>query len=298
MSSMIGLILLCILIIIYVVSNYGYNYETFMTDRDKVDYKNLTDGGLTPWTIDGNTKIVVSGIIKIILNKINNKINSHYYFVDFDHINTETSPCGVIKRYTSDFFVHDTYLQITKRMIIIFTLNTATLNVNVEHINLSNANKYPTPSFSQYYGNDLSITDDALITPNKYVITGIDDSRLDFSKFTPAHNVSGSAPGMPPAEFNQWILPVGITDAVYNMQSNYPCRNVTNFWDTNGVKVADAPTPLCQGIKNTPQLIPLRPYDNPTVNRQSTDINGNPSTKWLFDATENISGGNRMVGMS
>jgi hypothetical protein len=297
MSSLVGLILLCILIIIYITATYGYNYESF-TDRDKVNYENLSDGGLTPWTIDGNTKIVVSGIIKMILNKINNKIGTHYYFVDFDHINTEGSPCGSI-RYTADFFVHDTYLQITKRMITIFTLNSATLKVNVEHLNLSNAAKYPTPAFAQYYGNDLSITDDALKTPNKYIITGIDDSRLDFSKFTPAHGkFSSSTPGMPPAEFNQWILPVGITDAVYNMQSNFPCRNVTNFWDTNGVKVADAATPLCQGIKNTPQMIPLRPYENPTINRQSTDITGNPSTKWLFDATDNISGGNRMVGAS
>jgi hypothetical protein len=276
---------------IRVYANKLFNtHEGFTSDT--VGYANLSDGGMTPWTIDGNTKIIVSDVVKSILSKINTQINTHYYLVDFDHVNQEVISDNII-RYTVDFFVHDTYVQITKRMIAIFTVNKQTLRANVEHINLSNAMKYPETAFPQYPTQDLIISDRAAL--QKYIISGVDDSTLDFSKFTPAHG-PGLNTGMPPTEFNQWILPVGIQDAAYNMQSNFPCRNVTNFWDSNGVKVADNATAVCAGIKNTPQPIPVRPYENPTVNRQSTDRKLSPSAGWLFDATDNISGGLMRAG--
>lgn len=299
--------------IIYQYLNLNINLQSLFkykeyfrgSDQDNVNYSDLSDGGYTPWTISDSDRIMITSILQQILNMINQKIGTHYYFLEYDHLNIEKNISIVgndgniklVNKYTADFFVHETAVQSTKRMISIFTLDINTGIVNVEHINLSNALRYPDSTFQQYYDNDLIIKNDSVQNPGTYIISGINDTELDYSQFIPL-NKPGLNDGTAAADFNKWILPPNINKGLNSLYSMFPCREQTKSWDSNGINMPQTDNNLvCSGIKNTSQSIPLQPYINPTIVMQSTDKNASPNSGWLWDATENISGGNRMTGV-
>ncbi len=312
---------------VYTGTDMDTNVDTDMNiEKDILNYANLSDGGATPWTIDDASRTVVTHILRQILETINMRINTHYHFMEYEHINTEliysSDGTQILRKYTVDFFIHDTTLKITKRIIIIFTLNSVSGSVIVQHINVSNAQNEATytpidPLYIKH--NDLIITNNTNANTNtnannnknksykinKYFITGINNSELDFSHFVPSsqinldNNEQTIDTNTTALDINKWILPIGIQSELFNNNLQYPYMPQSMSWDTNGIGInmSDYKNCYCTRDKHTHHYIPFTPHDNPTIVKQSTDKSLSPNSGWMFDATENISGGNRLIGI-
>jgi hypothetical protein len=165
-----------ILIIILIALQYG-DWSKFGKENFN-NYNGLTNHSDTPWTIDLPTKKLVITILNQILNSINEKTGMTYVFSGFDRLDQDKID-KLTTRFTADFFVGEMRLLETKRLIIIFTVNFKTREVQVEHVNLANAMKVQDKVFMDYPAADLILTDDNLMR-NKYKIMGINQSSLEF----------------------------------------------------------------------------------------------------------------------
>ena len=198
LASIIGVLLLAIIVI-----NKKTNVEGFSSygNSDIHTFENLTNNSDTPWTIDKPTKLIITDIIRKILNKINEQTNMSYYFTAFDQLKQEVV-CPVTTRFTADLFVHEMKNLFTRRMLLVFTVNFATKQVQVEHVNLSNAFKNPDKSFMDYPAPALILQDDNLLS-NEYHIMGRNSSSLDFSILKDSEILAKDVPT--PTEFQKWI---------------------------------------------------------------------------------------------
>lgn len=278
----IGIIFLALLII------GKYNEKHVVVEG--FGFANLTNCSNTPWTIDKPTKLIITDIIRNIINNINEQIGMSYYFTAFDQLKHDIISREET-RFTADIFVHEVKYLFTRRMILVFTVNFATKNVHLEYINQSNAFKVPNKVFMDYPAPELILQDDNLLS-NKYHIMGRNNSKLDFSILKDYEILKKDVPT--PTEFQNWILPIGISAAYHNPQAMFPSRQQYSFWDTNGINYTDAQTQHKIGINNTIQSRVPYPYFNPTANLQQTY---NSNTNWLFSIADNHSGGNRSVAM-
>ena len=288
LASIIGVLLLAIIVI-----NKKTNVEGFSSygNSDIHTFENLTNNSDTPWTIDKPTKLIITDIIRKILNKINEQTNMSYYFTAFDQLKQEVvSP--IATRFTADLFVYEMKNLFTRRMLLIFTVNFATKQVQVEHVNLSNAFKNPDKSFMDYPAPALILQDDNLLS-NEYHIMGRNNSSLDFSILKDSEILAKDVPT--PTEFQKWILPMGIASAYQNPQAIFPSRKQSNCWDNNGVNYIEPQTALQFGVKNTKLTRYPYPYINPTVNRQREY---NTEYKAMFDLADSHSGFGRGVASS
>jgi len=288
LASIIGVLLLAIIVI-----NKKTNVEGFSSygNSDIHTFENLTNNSDTPWTIDKPTKLIITDIIRKILNKINEQTNMSYYFTAFDQLKQEVvSP--IATRFTADLFVHEMKNLFTRRMLLIFTVNFATKQVQVEHVNLSNAFKNPDKSFMDYPAPALILQDDNLLS-NEYHIMGRNNSSLDFSILKDSEILAKDVPT--PTEFQKWILPMGIAASYQNPQAIFPSRKQSNCWDNNGVNYIEPQTALQFGVKNTKLTRYPYPYINPTVNRQREY---NTEYKAMFDLADSHSGFGRGVASS
>ena len=214
-----------------------------------------------------------------------------YYFTAFDQLQQElVSP--VETRFTADIFVHEMKNLITRRMLLVFCVNFATKQVQVEYVNLSNAFKMPDKSFMDYPAPALILQDDNLLS-NEYYIMGRNNSALDFSILKDNEVLPKDVPT--PTEFQKWILPMGIAAAYQNPQAIFPSRRQSNCWDNNGVNYIEPQTVLQMGVKNTPLTRYPYPYINPTTNRQREY---NTEYKWMFDLADSHGGFGRGVASS
>ena len=288
LASIIGVLLLAIIVI-----NKQKNVEGFSSvgNYDIRTFDNLTNHSDSPWTIDKPTKLIITDIIRKILNIINKQTNMSYYFTAFDQLKQDVvSPTET--RFTADLFVHEMKNLFTRRMLLIFTVNFATKQVQVEHVNLSNAFKNPDKSFMDYPAPALILQDDNLLH-NEYHIMGRNKSSLDFSILKDYEILPKDVPT--PTEFQKWILPMGIASAYQNPQAMFPSRKQSNCWDNNGVNYIEPQTALQFGVKNTKLTRYPYPYINPTVNRQREY---NTEYKAMFDLADSHGGFGRGVASS
>jgi hypothetical protein len=277
-----------ILIIILALIKYSENKENFVSNNIKT-YAGLTNNSDTPWTIDINTKIMITNILSKILDQINNQTGMSYYFTAYDQLTQEVL-CPARTRFTADFFVHELRNLFTRRMLIVFTVNYRTKVVDVEYVNLSNAFKNPSKDFMDYPAPELILRDDNLLN-NEYHIMGLNSSKIDFSILK--DNTVKQVPT--PTEFQKWILPMGIASAYQNPQAIFPSRRQSKCWDTHGVNYVQPQTKLQFGLQNTPLTKYPYIYDNPTINRQKE---WNTEYKGMFDLVDNSSGAGRGVAHS
>ena len=255
------------------------------------NFAGLTNNSDNPWTIDKPTKLLITDIIRKIINKINSQTGMSYYFTAFDQLQQELiSPLET--RFTADIFVHEMKNLITRRMLLVFCVNFATKQVQVEYVNLSNAFKMPDKSFMDYPAPALILQDDNLLS-NEYYIMGRNNSALDFSILKDNEVLPKDVPT--PTEFQKWILPMGIAAAYQNPQAIFPSRRQSNCWDNNGVNYIEPQTVLQMGVKNTPLTRYPYPYINPTTNRQREY---NTEYKWMFDLADSHGGFGRGVASS
>jgi hypothetical protein len=249
----------------------------------------LSNNSMNPWVIDRPTKLIITDIIRKILNMINEQTGMSYYFTAYDQLKQDK--CGDCKvRYTADFFVHEMRNLFTRRMLIIFVVDFNNKSVDVEYVNLSNAFKLPTKDFMDYPSSELILQDEN-VKKYGFHIMGINKSKIDFSvlKSTLPKDVPT------PTEFQNWILPMGIASAYSNPQAMFPSRRQSNCWDTHGVNCIEPQTNLLMGVKNSPMSRYPYPYFNPTVNLQKE---WGTEYKWLFDLNDNRSGISRQVAGS
>jgi hypothetical protein len=255
-------------------------------------FANLTNNSDNPWTIDKPTKLIITDIIRKIINNINNQTNMSYYFVDYDQLKQDIiSPVETC--FTADIFVHEMKNLFSRRILLIFTVNFATKQVEVQHVNLSNAFKNPEKTFMDYPSPALLLQDDNLLN-NEYQIMGRNSSKLDFSILKDNEVLPKNIPT--PPEFQKWILPMGIASAYQNPQAIFPSRRHSTCWDNNGVNYIEPQTTLQMGVKNTPLTKYPYPYFNPTTNMQRTIYD--TQYKWMFDFADNRSGFGRNVAGS
>lgn len=257
-----------------------------------MSYDGIPDGRLTPMTIDTNTRNMLNHILGQILNQMNNKTGAKYFLRKIDSVNITSEKQGSIivsgvervmkKRITVDFFAHELTKQETRRFIVVFTTDRQR-NVEVEHINLSNA-------FNLDYGKQGCImgspSADGLIHTDKALhphtdknnICGIDETTMDYSHLSESEKMAnkGVVPGVSaPSEIGtQVFLPNAVHDnKLLNTQGFYPNRKHTGWWDKNGVaNVEDANCdisngPIKSGLDHAIGSRPYQPYDNPTVAR-------------------------------
>ena len=306
------------------------NFQSSFGNSDIHTYENLSNNSDTPWTIDKNTKLKVIDIIKHILHNINKQTNMSYYFTTFDQLRQEPASADTTvnnntmlfhknisktqnnntHRFTADFFAHEMKTLVTRRILLVFTVDYITNDVNVEYVNLSNAFKNPSKSFMDYDTPSLILQDDNLLK-NTYKIMGQNKSKIDFSMLKDCEILQKDVPT--PIEFQKWILPMGVDAAYQNPQKLFPASagasvtsssNINNnnnnkmkYWDTNGVYYHKTKNnnnnnnnnnilTTTNSIKNTCDNM-YYPYFNPTVNLQKTF---DSEYKWLYDLSDNTSG--------
>jgi hypothetical protein len=261
-------------------------------------YDNIYEERYTPLTLDNNTRLYLNAILGQILNNINTKTNAKYMLRKIDSVNKERVKQGsisghqvereVLTRITVDFFAHELTKQETRRFIVIFTLDNKR-NVNVEHVNLSNALNYNFRTKDSILGipspDGLIITDKAL--ESSFNISGIDETTLDYSLLNNIEKVTSKNYGYAkPNEVAQALfLPSAVHD-IGNIDDNgfFPNRKHTGWWDSNGVAIIEDPD--CDkpklGIDHAIGTRPFQPYDNPTVARYEGDAYKNKHHS-LFD---------------
>lgn len=270
-----GATMLLIIILIMIKLNENANSKEGFTG-----FAGINSNSDTPWTIEKTTKLVVTDILRKIVNEINNKTGMSYIFTAYDQLGQEK--LSTIKTlFTADFFVHEMRNLESRRIIIKFIVNFSTKKVNVEYINLSNAFKLPEKQFMDYTSPELILQDDNLLN-NKYHIMGLNSSKIEFSILRDDEGRPKQVPT--PTEFNKWILPLGIDASVTgNPQKMFQHKSQSKCWGTDGSNFGNK-------IINSEY-----PYFNPTVNLQKT---WNTEYKWLNDLTDNSSGVSGSVAFS
>jgi hypothetical protein len=166
----------------------------------KYGFAGLTDNAITIDTIPPGLATKMRSVLGGILNDINTKTGKRYFLQKIDRINSHPLKKGCIGcegeaaageftlgvRYTVDFFAHELLNQETRRFVVIFVVDKDE-KVNVEHINLSNAFRYPQKAFTN--PTDLPdpeiIISDAGLNPSgsSGPIMGMPTGTLDFSQF-------------------------------------------------------------------------------------------------------------------
>lgn len=298
---LISIAIILVLILIYIqygddiyrwwVRSWGNGREDFNT------YSGLTNRSDTPWTIDLPTKTMVITILNQIMNVINKKTGMTYVFSSFDRLDQDTIDRAT-KRFTADFFVGEMRTLTTKRLIIIFTLNYKTKEVEVEHINLSNAIHVQDKVFMDYPVPELILTDENLMK-NEYKIMGINQTSLEFGILAGSEKGKGSwesgnsSFSQSAKDLRAYMLPVGSLSAYSNPQAIFPSRRQSKCWDTTGVNYAQPQTDLKIGINNSSMKVFPQPYENPTQGGRRWDS----EYRDLFDLT-NSSGYGRGVARS
>ena len=278
---------LLIIILIMIKINETTNKKEGFTN-----FAGINSNSDTPWTIEKSTKLVITDIIRKIINEINNKTKMTYVFTSYDQLGQEVL-CPLRTRFTADFFVHEMRNLETRRMIIKFVVNFSNKQVDIEYINLSNAFKLPEKQFMDYTSPELILQDDNLLT-NKYHIMGLNNSKIEFSILRDDEGHPKKVPT--PTEFNKWILPLGIDQASQNPQALFPSRRQSTCWNSNGVNYIEPQSKLKIGVNNSPMIKMPYIYDNPTINRQKE---WNTDYKWQFDLVDSsagIGGGRNVAG--
>jgi hypothetical protein len=285
-GTMILAILIAILVgILIYLNNAGISTVEGFTNAKQVsgarnNYADLNNNSDTPWTIDKPTKLVITDIIRKILNEINKQTGMTYYFTAYDQLKQDVlSPKET--RFVADFFVHELKNLFSRRIMLVFKVDFATKNVVVEHVNLSNAFNLPEKSFMDYPSSNIILQDDNLLAGEYHIMginSGRNSSKLDFSILADKDTAPKEVPT--PTEFQKWILPMGIAAAYQNPQAIFPSRRQSNCWDTSGANYIEPQTPLQIGTRNSHMTRYPYPYFNPTVNRQQ-DYDG--EFRWMFD---------------
>jgi len=243
------------------------------------NYSGLTNHSDAPWTIDTPTKAIVTNVLTKIMNMVNKQTNMFYVVNGYDRLDQEKIN-KVTTRFTADFFAADMKTFITRRFIIIFTINFKTKDVEVEHINLGNANKNPDKTFMDYPAPELILTDDNLLK-DKYNVMGFTDSILEYGILS-----NNKKEIRKPNE-----LSVGSLSGYQNPQALFPSRRQSRCWDNNGINYIEKQTDLKIGVNNSPMKRMPQPYQNPTNGSREWES----ETKWLFDLVDNSSGVGRGV---
>lgn len=290
-----SIVSILLIILFYLNKNPGSMVEGFTNARllnnNIKTFADLTNCSNNPWTIDKPTKLIITDIIRKILNKINDQTGMSYMFSGYDQLKRSVID-RTQTRFTADFFVHEMKNLFTRRVLLVFVVNFDTKEVQVEHVNLSNAFKNPEKSFMDYPAPALILQDDNLVG-NEYHIMGRNNSKLDFSILQDSQVLPKEVPT--PTEFQKWILPMGVASAYQNPQAMFPSRRQSNCWDNNGVNYIEPQTQLQVGVKNTTLTRSPYPYFNPTVNRQREY---DTEYKWMFDLVDSHSGFGRGVAGS
>ena len=269
-------VLLIIILIMIKVNENSNSKDGF------VGYAGINNNSDTPWTIDKPTKLIITDIIRKIINTINKKTGMSYVFTAYDQLSREVL-CPKRTRFTADIFVHEMRNLVTRRMIIKFVVNFSTKQVDVEYTNLSNAFKLKEKQFMDYPAPELILQDDNLLN-NEYHIMGINSSKIDFTILKDDEGKAKKV-NIPDGEFQKWILPLGIDASVTsNPQNMFKHKLQSKCWATDGSNYE---------FKNNKP--PAYPYFNPTVNLQRT---WDTEYKWLNDLNDNTSGMGRGVAGS
>lgn len=274
------LIVILVSILIYFNNNSYSNLEGFTNIRNisgaRNNYADLNNHSDTPWTIDKPTKLVITDIIRKILNEINKQTGMTYYFTAYDQLKQDVIS-STETRFVADFFVHELKNLVSRRIMLVFCVNFSSKDVVVEYINQSNAFNLPEKSFMDYPSSNIILQDNNLLS-GEYHIMGRNSSKLDFSILANKDTAPKQIPT--PTEFQKWILPMGIAAAYQNPQAMFPSRSQSNCWDTSGINYIEPQTLLQHGVRSTHMTRYPYPYFNPTTNRQQ-DYDG--EFRWMFD---------------
>lgn len=270
-------------------------------------FDGIEDGRYTPLTLTNDAISYLNVILGKILNEVNIKTQKKYMVRKIDSVNKDIVKQGsvfgyqvdreILTRLTIDFFAHELSKQETHRFIVIFTIDN-NKNVNVEHLNLSNAFKY------NFMNNKCVMNkpvNDSLILTDKVfdetTLCGVDGTKLDYSHLKNMDKVISSNNGIVnPYEVSKpFFLPQAIHDNSSSLCRNihtFPNRKHTGWWDANGVALIEGKGENKLGIDHGYDKRYLTPYDNPTVAEYKNDLHARKYHNLFKRDTTNFLGGN------
>jgi hypothetical protein len=263
-------------LILVIVTCYLSMYhlrESFGCYKRKVNgiYNGIVENGFYDWSLKDCDKIKIENILRNILNQINEQTKSRLYFMYIDKVDKDDQ-YNCKEKYVVDFFAHELSNQVTKRLLVVFTVCNKTKQVNVEKITLSNAMKLPEKQFMELPGDRLILKDDNVgshLGRSNYHIMGVGKSTIEFSVLD-----KPSVKKVPtPTDFHSWILPKTIQTKSIDAEINRTANRGLQEWNVDGIEISSRP----KGA-----LGELNGYngDNPSMNRMESIDN---DYYWLHD---------------
>lgn len=292
-----ALIVILVIIILYMILIIDCRKQTSEDFTDFRKKMNRLQASINPpWVMNSELNPVIYKLAKLIVHKINKKLNTNYIIGAFDNVIEDYDNDGN-KRLVMDFFVyqmnHQNVNDVNRRLIVDLTLYKNTKDVQVNTINFSNAYKLEEPTQLQpSISNDLLIIEPTLTgkdqTPMRFSFKEV----LEFDKFKEPLPIN-----LNDTNRRSWILPVAIQDKQNWNTRAFPCTDYGDWWDENAIPLSfeqenglpTKPKPKwCYNSYNSatqPQLIV--PQKRPQYLKQPSERKQND---WMFDRRVGIAG--------
>ena len=127
----------------------------------------------------------LKAMLKTILDTINKKHTTDYHLVDIDSYKKEDLP---VERYTVRFYAHNMKLSEGSQFIVVFTVGNdvsneeKVKNINVEHINISNAVVLPNNIWTNNTTRNGMKSSSKMLT-ELISVNGLEDTTLDYKSY-------------------------------------------------------------------------------------------------------------------
>jgi hypothetical protein len=292
-----ALIVILVIIILYMILIIDCRKKTSEDFTDFRKKMNRLEASVNPpWIMNSELNPVIYKLARVIVHKINKKLNTTYIIGTFDNVIEDYDNDGN-KRLIMDFFVyqmnHQNVNDLNRKIIVDLTLFKGTNNVQVNTINFSNAYKLEEPTqLEPSLSNDLLIIEPTLTGKDQTPMRFSFKEALEFDKFNEPLPIN-----LKDINRRNWILPVAIQDKKYSETRAFPCTDYGDWWDENAIPLSyeqenglpTKPKPKwCYNSYNSatqPQLIV--PQKRPQYLKQPSDRTYND---WLFDRRVGITG--------
>jgi hypothetical protein len=274
--------LLLVFTVLAIITVYLASYnlrENFGLYKRQINglYNGIQENGFYHWSLKEDDRIKLENILKSILNEVNKQLNTKLYYMYLDKVDVDNMYGSSKVKYVTDFFVHELKNQTTKRLMVLFELDSSSNTVIVEKITFSNAIKLPDKIFMDQPGNNLILTDDNIgssLGQSEYHIMGVNTSNIEFSILDePTIKIVPT-----PKEFNKWIVPNKFHSCSLDAQINAMASKGLTEWNVDGIEIDN---------QRKRQLTRSNfPGKNPSVNSMESIDN---DYYWMFDLARGIS---------
>lgn len=290
------ILIIFILVILFLL--YTKQKEEFTNfTKNYFNYQNLIDNSSSPWVYNEKHIDELSYIISLIINEINNKLNSKFIFTNISsYDNIKKVELDNKTNYIVDIFVFEENRDFTIKLIMDFTvLHSKNGNkIQINNITKSNAIKFNSDTKKN---NNLVLDSvpfeqkiiDLENIKNKFNVIGINAVNENILEYSPYNNNNGKEVPTP-MEFQRDILPLSIQeDTKFKEKKNKQINEINKIcdkkkrcWDCSGVRTSHAKKCSCNSFQRENEPLEPIPSFNPSLHKHLSDKKNND---WLFRPT-------------